>query len=94
MDGTGNDACFWLAPEAARNWLTVRNDGQLNIETMQQSDNVGFLQIRNPGDVGFRLTVQTPDSWIRMTRTRSSAMASRSTSSSRSLPSTWVSSQV
>ena len=84
-----------LSPEAATNRFVVGHpNGNEAISRQQRIDDCRF-QVSQPQYARVvERGVQMPESWIRMTRTRSSTIASRSNCSSSSLPSTRVSSQV
>ena len=94
-DRTADDAGFRLAPERSRNGDVIANLRQLQAEPRQQGTTGPRGEFADTQDVAAgRRRVQMPDSCIMTTRTRSSAIASRSSASSFSLPSTRVSSQV
>src|SRR5210317_423546 len=84
-----HDARFRIAPEAAGNYFVRRLDNQFEVVTPEK---LGQYFMTNVGD-GEYLT-QSVEICFRTIRTRSSTMASRSSSSSFALPSTSVESYV
>ena len=92
---SADDAGLGLAPETPGNRRVAVDESRLQSKAIEQTMNSYCVEVADDHDILLHgAGRQIPDSCIMTIRTRSSAMASRNSDSSFSLPSTSVSSQV
>ena len=92
---TPHDARLGITPETAGDGQSGRYPFEAEAEATKKLVNGFGIDVRNPQYVLLDCRrAQIPDNWIITIRTRSSAIASRNTCSSFSLPSTRVSSHL